>query len=126
MLHSCLARIRGLEGILKSPLDRIFKCDHNVVTIDFILNRITIVVKARIIKVGNSQGVRIPKLLLEQSGIKGDVEIEVQQNQLIIRRAQLPREDWGEAFKSMAELNDDCLLDGMTSTQWEETDWEWS
>jgi antitoxin MazE len=40
-------------------------------------------IRTRIIKVGNSQGIRIPKLLLEQTGIKEDIEIEVQGNQLL-------------------------------------------
>jgi len=35
-------------------------------------------------KIGNSQGVRIPKPLLDQTGIKGDVEMEVEKSQIII------------------------------------------
>ncbi|WP_244913276.1 AbrB/MazE/SpoVT family DNA-binding domain-containing protein [Phormidesmis priestleyi] len=35
-------------------------------------------IRTRIVKIGNSQGIRIPKTLLEQSGIDSEVEIEVQ------------------------------------------------
>ena len=69
------------------------------------------VMKTRIIRIGNSQGVRIPKLLLEQSHLSEEVELEAQQHQIIIRSAEKPRQRWAEAFKAMAENGDDCLLD---------------
>jgi len=37
--------------------------------------------RARIIKIGNSQGLRIPKPILDQTGIMDDVEIEVEKDQ---------------------------------------------
>ena len=45
-------------------------------------------IRTRIVKIGNSQGVRIPKVLLEQSGIHAEVEIEVQGDHLTIRMSQ--------------------------------------
>lgn len=83
-------------------------------------------IKTRIVKVGNSQGIRIPKVLLEQSGIRTQVVIEVQGDALIIRNAQLPRENWDLAFQAMAEQGDDRLLDAPTVTAWEEGEWHWS
>jgi antitoxin component of MazEF toxin-antitoxin module len=41
--------------------------------------------RARIIKIGNSQGIRIPKPLLEQTGIEGEANLEVENHQIIIR-----------------------------------------
>ncbi|WP_228015544.1 AbrB/MazE/SpoVT family DNA-binding domain-containing protein [Synechocystis salina] len=82
--------------------------------------------KTRIIKVGNSQGIRIPKTLLEQSGLKTEVVIEVKGDTLIIRNAQSPRENWDLAFQAMAEQEDDRLLDGPTVTEWEQVEWDWS
>ena len=58
--------------------------------------------KARIIRIGNSQGIRIPKPLLEQSGLGEEVELEVQHHQIIIRAAERPRQGWEAAFQSMA------------------------
>jgi antitoxin MazE len=60
------------------------------------------IVSGRIIKIGNSQGIRIPKPLLEQSGIKENVKIEVRDGQISITAAAGPREGWGEAFAAMA------------------------
>jgi len=83
--------------------------------------------RARVVKIGNSQGVRIPKPLLEQTGINGDVELEVDQNQIIIRPVLNPRAGWDDAFIAMAEDNDDVLLDGEASLthSWDEEEWQW-
>jgi antitoxin MazE len=59
--------------------------------------------KTRIIAIGNSQGIRIPKVLLEQSGLGEEVELEVHDAQLVIRPAARPRQGWDEAFCAMAE-----------------------
>lgn len=83
------------------------------------------VIKTRIVKIGNSQGVRIPKLLLEQSGIQEEVEIEVQGDCLTIRTAQPRRAGWDEAFTAMAKNQDDVLLDEVSPTDWDQAEWEW-
>ena len=48
--------------------------------------------KTRIIRIGNSQGICIPKPLLEQTGLRGEVEITARDDSLIIRPARRPRE----------------------------------
>ncbi len=82
--------------------------------------------KARIVRIGNSQGIRIPKPLLEQTGLGTVVELEVQGEQIIIRPADRPREGWEAAFRTMAEAGDDALLDpeGATLSRWDEEEWE--
>ncbi|NJN23202.1 MAG: AbrB/MazE/SpoVT family DNA-binding domain-containing protein [Acaryochloridaceae cyanobacterium RL_2_7] len=82
-------------------------------------------IRTRIVKIGNSQGIRIPKILLEQSGISEDVEIEVQGDCLTIRTAKCLRIGWDEAFSSMAKQGDDTLLDTTTTTDWDLSEWEW-
>lgn len=83
--------------------------------------------RARVIKIGNSQGLRIPKPLLLQTGIMDDVEIEVENNQIIIRPVKNAREGWDKAFKMMGENGDDELLLGEKdiSHSWDEEDWQW-
>jgi antitoxin MazE len=83
--------------------------------------------RARIVKIGNSQGIRIPKPLLEQLKINEDVEIEVENDQIIIRPVSNPRVGWDDAFRKMAENGDDVLIDGkQTLTHiWDETEWQW-
>lgn len=82
-------------------------------------------IRTRIVKIGNSQGVRIPKLLLEQSGIHTEVEIELHGDHLTIRKAAHPRAGWEQAFAEMAQNHDDVLLDEFTTTEWDQVEWEW-
>ncbi len=71
--------------------------------------------RSRIIKIGNSQGIRIPKLLLEQAHLGQEIEMELQENQIIVRSPRQTRHGWEEKFQSMAELGDDSrLLDQQT------------
>ena len=83
--------------------------------------------RASIIKIGNSQGIRLPKPLLDQTGIKDDVELEVEKSQIIIRPISNPRGGWDEAFKSMSQNRDDTLLDGneVISNSFDDEEWQW-
>ena len=84
-------------------------------------------VKTRIIKIGNSKGIRIPKPILEQLDFTDEVELEVLSNRLVVRSVNQPRRQWEEYFKGMAEAGDDQLLDDepLLLTEWEESEWEW-
>jgi len=82
--------------------------------------------RARVIKIGNSQGLRIPKPILEQTGIMDDVEIEVEKNQIIIRPVKNVREGWDAAFKSMGKKGDDeLIIDDSISNVWDDKEWQW-
>ncbi len=83
--------------------------------------------RVRIVKIGNSQGIRIPKPLILQAGLTGEVELEIEDNRLIISQAGCPRAGWAEAFRRMAERGDDSLLDGdvVSGSRWDEEGWEW-
>ena len=83
-------------------------------------------VRARIVSIGNSQGIRIPKLLLEQTGIQGEVELEVRQDKIVIHALKPARDQWEQAFQTMAAHDDDILLDDdMIDTTWDEEEWVW-
>ena len=84
-----------------------------------------VVMKANLVAIGNSRGVRIPKAILEQTGLQGEVEIEVQGSQIVIRSAHRPRAGWAEAFSRMAAAGDDTLLDASRPTEWDQSEWEW-
>jgi len=83
--------------------------------------------RTRIIKIGNSQGIRIPKLLLDQIKLGKEVELEVQEGQIVIRPIQSPRHSWDERFAKMAQHGDDRLLDAeaVNLTGWDTDEWEW-
>ena len=81
--------------------------------------------KARIVRVGNSRGVRLPKPLLEQSGLADDVEIHAEPGRIIIESARQPRKGWAEAARAMSERGKSGLLDESTSTQFDDEEWTW-
>ena len=82
--------------------------------------------KARIVQIGNSRGIRLPKALLDHAQLTEEVDIEATPNQIIIRSAHPPREGWDEAFRLMARRGDDVLLDDVAGlTTFDETEWEW-
>ena len=84
------------------------------------------VIKTRLVKIGNSQGIRIPKLVLDQLNLPVDVELEVQDDHLIVRPSARARSDWAEQFRQMAAHGDDALLDpDVNLTEWEATEWQW-
>ena len=83
--------------------------------------------KARIVKIGNSRGIRIPKVLIEETGLGEEVEIQVQGNTLIVQPVTRARRGWDAAFQKMADAADDALLDGEVHvpTSWEKAEWKW-
>lgn len=83
--------------------------------------------RTRVVKIGNSQGIRIPKPLIKQTGLSEEVEIHVEGNRLIIVPAGRPRCGWEAAFEKMARSSNDVLLEmeAHVPTAWEEDEWEW-
>src|SRR5665647_1963260 len=83
--------------------------------------------RTRIVKIGNSQGIRIPKALLAQTDLHGEVEISVRHGSLVISAAAPARSGWDDAFRQMAVCGDDRLLDGDVPSpeSFDTRDWEW-
>lgn len=83
--------------------------------------------KANIVKMGNSRGIRIPKSVLEQTGLKDEVEITVRKDSLVIRPANKARAGWDDAFAEMAQRGDDQLVAGEVPADhsFDREEWEW-
>ena len=81
----------------------------------------------RLIRIGNSRGIRIPRLLLDQLKFGEEVELTVEQDRLIVRPVGQPRAGWDEQFRLMAERGDDRLLDegSLSLSRWDAEAWEW-
>jgi antitoxin MazE len=80
--------------------------------------------RTRIVRIGNSQGIRIPKPLLEQAGLDGDVELVLEDGVLIVKPAQA-RQGWDAAFQAMAEEGADRPLDASDGTRFDDEEWTW-
>src|SRR5882724_2626687 len=59
----------------------------------------------KLVRIGNSRGVRLPKTVIEQAGLSDAIEVCVRGNQVILRAAaaQDPRAGWEEAIKRSIE-----------------------
>ncbi len=86
-------------------------------------------IHTRLVKIGNSQGVRIPKTLLEISKIKDKIDLSIEDGKIIISASEKNkvRLNWAKSFQEMASQNDDELLDSELETfsNWDEQEWEW-
>lgn len=83
--------------------------------------------RANIVRIGNSQGIRIPKVVLEQTRLHGEVDLEVKDDKIIISPVKKPRQDWDRQFKLMAARGDDKLIDSevVSLTSFDAEEWEW-
>ena len=81
--------------------------------------------KARLVRIGNSRGLRLPKPVIEEAGLTDEVELRVRAGSLIITSAGRPRAGWEEAARAMREHGDDQLLDAPASTRFDIEEWQW-
>ena len=87
-------------------------------------------VHTRIVQIGNSRGMRIPKSILLQCHLDDTVELVPREDGLLVRpvpAATPARVGWEEAFRTMGQRGDDAILDEPPSdrTEWENGEWEW-
>ena len=83
------------------------------------------VTRTRIIQIGNSKGIRVPKLLLEQAELPDEVELLAERGRLIVRAARGARAGWADAAKVMRARGEDQLLDAPTSSEFDTKEWQW-
>jgi antitoxin MazE len=63
-----------------------------------------------IVRIGNSKGIRLSKIILEKYEIKDSVEVIMEDDYIVLKPINQPRKGWDEAFKKMHESGDDKLL----------------
>ena len=82
--------------------------------------------KAKVVKIGNSRGIRLPKAILEEVGFGEDVLLEASRGAIVIRPASRPRSNWAALFKEMAQHGDDRLLEPESAVSaWDKKEWQW-
>lgn len=81
--------------------------------------------KTRLVRVGNSRGIRLPKLVIEEAGLTEEVELRVRPGAIVIEPATGPRAGWAEAAKRMRARAEDRLLEPPATTRFDREEWEW-
>jgi len=80
---------------------------------------------AKIVPIGNSKGVRIPKALLQKYGLKNSLLIEETDKGLLLRSKEESKLSWEDTYKIMANEKenwddfDTTLLDGLENEDFE-------
>jgi len=81
--------------------------------------------KTRIVRIGNSRGIRVPKLLLDRAELPEQVELRAEPGRIVVTAATRPRAGWAAKARAMHQGGDDVLLDDSTPTHFDQTDWRW-
>jgi antitoxin MazE len=81
--------------------------------------------KTRLVRIGNSRGVRLPKTIIAQAGLTDEVELGVRDGAVVIARATSARSGWADAARQMRQRDEDRLLDAPTPTLFDEQEWQW-
>ncbi len=81
--------------------------------------------RTRLVRIGNSRGVRLPRAIIEQAGLTDDIELGVRDGAVVIARVSSARSGWADAARQMRERNEDQLLDSLTPTRFDEKEWNW-
>ena len=81
--------------------------------------------KTRLVRIGNSRGVRLPKAIIAQAGLTEEVELGVRDGAVIIARTTSARSGWADAARQMRERDGDLLLDPPVPTLFDEKEWKW-
>ena len=81
--------------------------------------------KTRLVRIGNSRGIRLPKPLIAQAGLTEEIEMHLRDGAIVIERASTPRTGWAQAAKEMHERDEDRMLAPVIPTRFDEEEWEW-
>jgi antitoxin MazE len=110
----------GRPFVAALPLDAPKARNYNVIT-----GGGTASVRAKLIPIGNSRGVRLPKPLIKEAGLQDEVDIHVRDGTVVISSTKNPRSGWEQAARLLHQREGDRLLDGPVSTHFDETEWTW-
>lgn len=64
-------------------------------------------VELKIVAIGNSKGIRLPKAILERYAIAGSIVLEVREEALVFRNEKDKRLSWTDTYKEMALEHED-------------------
>jgi antitoxin MazE len=83
--------------------------------------------ETKLVKIGNSFGIRIPKSLIQQYELSTDIEIDLTENGILIKSKKKARSGWKEQLASAianGHQPDDELLEGFID-ELQDSEWQW-
>jgi len=83
---------------------------------------------AHLVKIGNSQGIRIPKPLIQQAHLEGkELDIQVVNQGILVTPSKKPREGWKKAIETILASKGSETIDSewLDATLTSDDDLEW-
>jgi antitoxin MazE len=80
--------------------------------------------KAKIIKIGNSNGLVLSKAIIEQVKLTDEVELKVTKDGLLVSPISGKRKGWEQQFKKANKKGDKLVL-GEIKNDFDKTEWTW-
>jgi antitoxin MazE len=77
--------------------------------------------EAKLIKIGNSQGIRLPKRIISKYGLGSSVLLEETEEGILIYAAKSEKLSWEDTYKAMADAEQDEWTDWQNMDAAEET-----
>lgn len=82
--------------------------------------------KTKLINIGNSQVIEIPKILLAKWAEVDTVEIQIEDHHLIIYPITKPRQNWEKQFEKLSpNPQDELLINNDIINDWDQQEWQW-
>ena len=81
--------------------------------------------KTKIVQIGNSRGVRLPKSFIEEAGLENEVELRLVEGGILVESAPTPRAGWSEAAKHLHDVEKGVMLDEPVATHFDDSEWSW-
>lgn len=81
-----------------------------------------------LIKIGNSQGLRIPKAIIDQAHLENkELEFKIVDEGLLIQPIKKPREGWKKQFDKTSQFQELSSeeQEWLDASLVDEEDWEW-
>ena len=79
--------------------------------------------RTKLIKIGNSKGVRITSNIIKECELGNEIEIKVLDKKVIIEAIREPRSNWNNNFEKMHKNKEDVLINESSNDF--DKDWEW-
>ena len=83
---------------------------------------------AHLVKIGNSQGIRIPKPLIEQAHLEGkELDLQLVNNGILVTPSKKPRDGWKKAIEEVLASKGTVQADNewLDATLTSDDDLEW-
>ena len=81
--------------------------------------------KTRLVRIGNSRGIRLPKPLIEEAGLSDEVEVKAREGSIVILPLIGARRGWAEAARKLRGRKGDRLVHESSGTRFDDEDWKW-